>query len=183
MDSSTPKGVGSSVVALSLEVFKDALGQMNKEATSHQSRLALFGTLKSLQSDLKAKADAVTRVMEGLKEPILEAFIDIGQTSAKVDGTTIYIHRQLWANAAVKLDATGEPTSERDWQGLCQGLVEAGASHLVPDAPHPNVQSLSAWVRELPTDEDGNPDLPVCLVGRIAITREPDLRTRGASKR
>lgn len=142
--------------------------------------MARYADLKQQEADLKAQLANITPEIESLRDIVLQEFAENGVSNMRVNGLTLYIHSQLWAGA-VQEEVPGKPGATRgNAERTCQALIEAGLGDFV----HPgfNAQTLSAWAREQPLDEDGNVVLPEALVGNISIARKTDVRIRGIQK-
>jgi hypothetical protein len=80
-----------------------------------------------------------------------------------VDGTTVYLQRNLWAQV-------DQAFSKEDVIGR---LRESGLDHFVRDSY--STQTLSAWLRDLESEGD---TLPPALEGVIRPFEKYQLRTR-----
>ncbi len=137
--------------------------------------------LKEVEKQLKAdKAD-----LEGKKQAILDGFAEQGVGQIRIDGKTVYTHRQLWAGKADALDASGEPLKEKgkaikvDNDEYIDAIKAAGLEHMVKETVA--ASTLSSWVREIDQeDDDGLPVLPPELVGMVKVTEKFDVRVRKA---
>ena len=144
-----------------------------------QEKLARFSELAREERELEKKLKKVEAEMAALEEPLKDQFSDLGMSNARVGGLTIYLHTQLWAGAAKReiVNADGTVSVVGDAETTCEALIEAGLAEFVK--PNFNVNTLSAWVRELPEDQaTGLPILPPELEGKISITKKYSLRTR-----
>lgn len=130
------------------------------------------------------EADEVQERLNQLEPELLDEYADSGISSMKTANGTVYLQRTCWANAAPVLDAEGNPVVkygkvlERNWPAAVQALNMAGLSGMVQQTA--NLQTLSAWVREQPTDNDGQPILPAVLEGKLEIKSGYELRVRNA---
>ena len=126
-------------------------------------RLREYVRLKRRQKELDAELKALGQEIDQMQETLLETFAQDGVTSMTVDGSTVYLHRQLWAGAAEGIT--------RDQ--MCEGLRETGLGHFVHEAF--NTQTLSSWVRDL--EREGE-ELPPDLEGLMALREVYQLRVR-----
>lgn len=122
-----------------------------------------FATLYREKLELQDRLNAVTKELEGLQEPMLNYFADAGMSSAKVDGLTIYINTQLWANT--KDGSTPEQA--------CEALVAGGFGEFV--APRFNTQSLSARAREMAKNGE---EWPASVLEHIKVAEKVEIRGR-----
>ena len=143
-----------------------------------QERLQAFVSLSNEKRDLEARLKRTVASLDDLESTLLSEMGNLGMSNARMDGLTVYIHRQLWARAAQHEETTpdGNVVLVSDPIETCNALVEAGLGDFV----HPafNTNTVSAWVRELPRDLDGQPILPPELQGRITVREDFSLRTR-----
>lgn len=107
---------------------------------------------------------------------ILDYYQQMGLQRMTINGVTIYLSEEIWAGGAKIVGETGEEYTDR--QLTCRALIDAGYPDFVK--PDFNVMTLSAWVRELDRDNNGNPILPVELVGKMGVTRSWKLKGRMA---
>ena len=104
---------------------------------------------------LEAELSAVKKRLADLEPDVLKWFEAQGLSSAKLsDGRTIYLRRELWAGRADGVDN----------EEACSALIASGLTDLVE--PHYNVNTLSAYLREL--DKNGDP-LPPPMQGKIIV--------------
>mgnify|MGYP003433410470 FL=1 len=99
-----------------------------------------------------------------MEKDALDWMVANGMQSAKVDGMTLYVNRQLWAHPV-----------DGDYPSACEALRQAHLGDLVQERF--NVQTLSSWVRE--RDKDGEP-LPAAFAGRIEVAEVFRLGARRA---
>lgn len=93
---------------------------------------------RALERELKQLVVEIAR----LEEVVLNQFIDSGVDAIKVDGSTLYLHKQVWAGVAegyTKEQAVDE-------------LKEVGLGDYVHETF--NVNSLSAYYREAVRETD-----------------------------
>jgi len=118
------------------------------------------------------EAEIIAR-MALLQEALVEEYQQQGLQRMTVDGVTIYLAEEIWAGG-MKTVINGIETVDR--QGTCNALIDAGYPEFVK--VDFNVNTVSAWVRELDRNENGDPILPVMLEGRINIAHVWKLKTR-----
>lgn len=135
-------------------------------------KLKRFAELKRLLDDANNTVKKLKAEYDGLEPVLRDQFAQSGQQSASIDGVTVYLARETWANAVRNGDAP-------DWATSCEALKAAGYGAVVDERF--NVQTVSAIVREFPKDENFNPILPPELVGKLNITSTFALRTRKAA--
>ena len=143
------------------------MSQMSRYVALSLERRALEAKLKLVEADLGA-----------LDEPLRMQMAEHGVSNMRAGGLTVYINRQLWAGGA-KVEVTqpdGTVAVVNDRQITCDALIAAGQGQFVE--PSFNVNTVSAWVRELPQDDNGAPILPPELVGKISVAERYQLRTR-----
>jgi hypothetical protein len=97
---------------------------------------------------------------EGLEQELLSEFEELGSSSIRLQGKTVYVHRQLWANAR-----------DGDYDRACAALIEAGLGEFVQERF--NTQTVSAYVREL--DQKGE-DLPPELEETLTVAERFSVR-------
>lgn len=105
---------------------------------------------------------------ELLGEMLLEQMAQDGVSKVTVDGATIYIHTQLWANAAIE-----EGSGLRNFGQACEALIECGFPELVETKF--STQRVSSLIRELDETEGGIPDR---LRETLDITEKMSCRVR-----
>lgn len=106
-------------------------------------RLKEYARLRRVEKELGAESAAVKAEADKMEQELLEAFAESGLTSLKVDGSTVYLRRELWASrrpGATPLD-------------VCEAFEKAGMGQFVNQ--NYNSQTVSAWLREL--DASGEP--------------------------
>ena len=149
-------------------------------------RLEEYISLTKLKHDLEHELDAAKADIATLETQLLEDFAELGVSSVRsVGGATLYLHRQLWANAAPGVDGDG------DYPRACEALRLAGLGDLVQ--PRFNANSLSALVREwarndepMPAAFEGREESQLIASGGVAIpairvSEKVGVRVRGAS--
>lgn len=120
-----------------------------------------------LTRDKKALDVKLEKVKQDLKESekVLRAqFEKAGLDSTKVDGTTIYLHRQVWARA-----------KDGDRGAVLVALRETEMDEYITE--NFNTNSLSAYVREC--EKEGQ-EIPEKLKACLEITEVFSLRTRSS---
>lgn len=105
--------------------------------------------LNRLIKEKEREVKDLRKKREDQEELILELLSQLGLDSVKSLGATIYIHRQLWANARQYEDGN------RDYESACQGLIAVGHPEMVETKF--NVMRVSSLVREY-DKEDAIPD-------------------------
>lgn len=123
--------------------------------------IALSGRAK----ELGTKLDSVKEEIAQLQDKLLKDFEREGVANLTVDGRTVYLHRQLWARA--------RPEVER--HEITSALKRAGLGQFVSESF--NMQTLSAWVRELEAAEEA---LPPELSDVLTTSEVWSLRVRKA---
>jgi hypothetical protein len=118
--------------------------------TPRQRFVTAFLRRKELEAELREVKDTLGELEEG----VLEGFLAEGMSTARIDGVTIYLQRQLW---------TKQP---EDVERL--DTVRALEEHGWEEFTTYNTQSLSAQVRELAKAATGK-DHPSPTEARAAI--------------
>ena len=127
-----------------------------------------FVKISKLIKDMERTLKEAKRERDKIEPLVLDLLTELGVTSVKVDGNTIFIHRQLWANA--KLNEEGA----RDYAGACDALVAHGEGEYVETKF--NVMKVSSRIREL--EEEGA--IPEGLRSSLDITEKTGARVRAA---
>ncbi len=122
-----------------------------------------FATLFREKKELDDRLTEVKKELDALQEPMLNYFADAGIESVKVDGVTLYIHSQLWANT--KEGSTPEQA--------CAALKAGGLESFVNERF--NTQTLSAYAREL---ERKGESLPEVALEHVAVQAKIEIRGR-----
>ncbi len=130
--------------------------------TPEQARLLRFTELAREKRDLEAREKVVKREMGELEKQILDDFEAGRVQNTRVNGMTVFLHRQLWAGA-----------KDGDRARLVAALKAAGLEEYVSETF--NSQSLSAWVRE--QDATGS-ELPPEVQDAINVSEVFSVRTR-----
>ncbi len=100
------------------------------------SELKEFVALEEEKADLKARLKAIeTRLVE-LDELITRQFLDDGIQSTRIDGRTVYLHRDIYASP-----------KDGDKQAVAAALKACNLGQYVREDY--NANSLKAYVREM----------------------------------
>lgn len=124
-----------------------------------------YTTLDRRRRELKAELAEVEDQVRQLQETLLNEFEQAGMSSIRQDGTTVYVHRQLWCNP-----------KDGDYLRACRALRDAGLGDMVTERF--NLNSVSAWVRE---QEKEGAEIPEVLQDALNINEVFSLRTRSNS--
>lgn len=119
--------------------------------------------LRRQQRQREAEASAVKEEADLIEQELLEEFARDSVQNMNVDGTTVYLHRQLWCRV--------EDGVEKDQ--VIEGLREAGLGHFVTETF--STQTISSWMRDL--EREGE-DLPDELTGLLGTTEKFAIKTR-----
>lgn len=138
-----------------------------------------YAELRARRDALKAELDDVNKRIETLGDACQIEFAENGIDSMRCAHGTLYVARTLWAGAVQVEGADGK--THGDAERTAEALRRAGLEWMVK--PSFNVQTLSAWVREQPRDEQGEIILPDALKGNISITEKPEIRLRKAKEK
>ena len=123
-----------------------------------------YVTLSTERKRLEVLVDGVKRQLTAMEDAVLEGLVEAGLQSVKTTtGSTIYLHRQLWAGPV-----------DGDYERACEALNVAGLGDLVQTRF--NTSTLSAWCRE--RDKAGEP-LPPSFDGAIHVAEKSSVRVRG----
>jgi len=114
---------------------------------------------RKLEEQLKDNASALAEVEEAVKTWLA----DQGIASAVIDGYTVYLQRQLFAQRSENV------TTEE----LCAALTDAGLNDFVK--PTVNMNTLSAWAREL---DSADVEIPPQLTGVLKTAEVFRVRAR-----
>ena len=144
---------------------------MSGEQSSFEADIAQF---IEYSNDIKNK-EAIIKILKKeskeIETQILAHFSDTGISSVKMDGGTVYLHRQLWAGVDTQENEAPKDAMER----AVKALREAGYEDLVSEKF--STQAVSAIVREL--DKEGE-DLPQEFEGAIRVAEKFSARLRRA---
>ena len=119
------------------------------------------------RSALNAQLDTLNDERTQLESALLAAWGEEGMSSIRVDGATVSLRRDLWAGLV-----RNEQGSNAD---ALSALKRARLGSFVNETV--NTQTLSAWARELPRDNDDMPILPSSLRERINVSEKFSIRT------
>lgn len=125
-------------------------------------KLKEYVELDARKRRLNDELSDVKERLAKLESDLLTTFEEIGMQNTRIDGTTVYVHRQLWANA-----------KDGDRHRAVAALKRSGLTEMVTETF--NTNTLSAYVREL--DAVGE-DLPPDLEDAISVSEKFSLRTR-----
>ena len=131
------------------------------QATTETQRR--FAALYREKLELQDRLNQVTKELGEMQESMLDFFGDAGMQSVNVDGVTLYIHEQIWAN-------TAEGSSQEE---ACAALAANGFAEFV--APRFNTQSLSAKAREM---ERNGESFPEAVIQHIKVAPKIEIRAR-----
>lgn len=141
------------------------------ESSTSPVRMTYAGALREYVEKDRRKRELTTELAAAharllvLEEYLKHQFAEMGQSSAKVDGTTVFLRADLYASAV-----------DHDTDGLYRGLREAGYGDAVKETV--NHQTLQSIVREWPRGEDGHIQIPEPLEGKIKVSTVYRIRTR-----
>lgn len=146
--------------------------------TDFKESLAEFVQLAARKRELDAEMKTVAALIDEMEGPLLAEMSEMGMQNTKINGVTVYINRQLWAGAMKDewVDPDGNTVLVTNTPATCEALVECGLGDFVK--PSFNTNTLSAWLREQPLDDQGQPILPEGLAGRMTVSEKFSLRTR-----
>ena len=145
---------------------------MKKENHMDQSFEENVKTFIGLNDNIK-KLEAKTKDLKAakakLESQILERFSETGISSVKMNGITVFLHRQLWAGVD-----RGEDESSKDaMKRAVAALKAAGYDDLVNEQF--SSQSVSAIIREMDQNEE---ELPKEFEGAIKVAEKFSARVR-----
>lgn len=132
----------------------------------NSQKLEQFIQLNEQKKQLEAELEKVKDTIAELQTILLDQFGDNGMSKISLNGSTVFLKRQLWASA-----------KDGDYKRACQALIDSGLDHLVNTRFDTN--SLSSFVRE--QDELGI-ELPTLLKDTIKVTEKFSLQVRKSSK-
>lgn len=98
--------------------------------------------LDNERSELESRLTELKEERRKLEEALVDEMAENGMQSLRADGCTVYVRREIWAS--------------------CQDIGAIGEFPATALFVKPSVsgQTLSAYVRELPRDEEDNPIIP-----------------------
>jgi hypothetical protein len=105
-----------------------------------------YARLRRQQAASEAEAGAIKTQADELEVKLIEAFSEEGLQNTKIEGQTIYLRRDLFAQRKPGVEA----------EELEAALVKAGLEHFIK--PTVSMQSLSAYLRDLDKAEEDLPD-------------------------
>jgi len=126
-------------------------------------RIREYIRLRRLQKEREAEAETIKDQADQIEQQLLEEFAVAGVQNMSVDGTTVYLQRQVWAQ--VDQAYTKEEVIDR--------LRQSSLDHFVRESY--NTNTLSSWLRDLEREDE---PLPPALDGVIRPFEKYQLRTR-----
>lgn len=116
---------------------------------------------KRAVESIEAALKAAKEVLENRERAMLALFEE-GAQNIKIDGVTVYLHRQLWARpVATSKEQLAEELKASDLAGFVHENI--------------NTQQLSAWVREL---EATGQEVPARIQPLLEVTEQFSVRSR-----
>ncbi len=100
------------------------------------AELKEFVALEDEKSGLKTRLKAIESRLGELDESLTQQFLDDGIQSTKIDGRTVYLHRDIYASA-----------KDGDKESVVAALKECDLGQYVKEDY--NANSLKAYVREM----------------------------------
>jgi hypothetical protein len=116
-------------------------------------RLKEYARLRRVEKELGTEASAIKEQADTLEQELLEEFAESGLQKMTVDGSTIYLRRDLWAsriNGATALD-------------VCEAFEKAGLTQFV--TTNYNSNTVSAWLREIDASGEQMPESVAQVLG------------------
>jgi hypothetical protein len=129
--------------------------------TATTTLASLYAVLDKERKDLEERLKKHKERMGEIETQLLERFAQEGVSSIRTTDGLVHLHHQLWANCT-----NPENMLQSAWRWMVKGSV--------------NSQTLSAQVRELDLDEDGNPMLPEDVRECVKVTEKWSVRVRGS---
>lgn len=117
-------------------------------------------SLEDERRRLEAELKEVVSQQEQLREGLLEAWMQDGVTSVRVNGRTVWLQRQAYAQIV-----------DGDYERAAAALKAAGLESLL----RPNLSTLSAYIRER---EANGESLPPSFAGAVQVFERFNLRAR-----
>ena len=115
--------------------------------------------------ELKDVLKSVEITLKGLEEEILAAWEQDGTSQIRVDGVLVFLKSQLWPKQeAEKFDIV-----------MALGMHEE-TSWLVQRSY--NASKLAGWMRELPKDDQGLPELPDHMKSLLSVSERFSIQTK-----
>lgn len=108
--------------------------------------------LDNRKAELESELDEVKAERARLQEQLIDQMAEKGLQSLNADGRTVYIRREIWASAQDVSELSEFP---------------ATAAFVKPSV---NGQTLSAYVRELPRDDEDNPIVPEEIKDAVRVS-------------
>ena len=124
-----------------------------------------FVKLAKERDRLKEELAVVQKNLTETGHKALERMTVNGIQNARIDGLLVHIHRTL----------TGVPTVDRTSLGKALATQDDTSWMVVPTY---NANTLGAFVRELPTDDQDVPIVPPHLQGELEVKEFFSVRTR-----
>ena len=128
-----------------------------------QYQLSEFILLNARRLDLEAKLEDTKKRLHEIERGLLDTFAEAGIQRITRDGTTIYLHRQLWVKA-----------KDGDYDRACTILRALGLEDMVQ--ARFNSQTVSAYFREM--DPEMVEALPAAVHEALAFDEVFHIRTR-----
>lgn len=123
-----------------------------------------FAELYEKKRRLEASLRGIKAAIGAMEEPLMEQLSAQGLKSVSLtDGSSVYIHRQVWAG----VKSEGDKTTPEEKRRAVEALEALGMTDMVTL----NYMSLSAWCRE-------HEDLPPGLDDVIELEERYSLRCR-----
>ena len=138
---------------------------MATDTLTLEQKLRAFVTCHAEIKVAKELEAGLAEVAATLESEIKELYAAGGVQSVKVDGKTVYLHRQIWSSAE-----TGKG------EDLATVLALLGKGDLVKTSV--SAQTLSSLVREYERDNDDMPILPDELKGLVRVSDKVSIRLR-----
>lgn len=110
--------------------------------------------------ELDAESRKVGEVIDQIERELLDAWIDAGRQSERIDGVTVYIAKRTWATAR---------------EGNRQAVVAALESLGMADMVTFNTQTLSAWFKER---AEAGEEVPQTLAEVVSLEDRYSLNVR-----
>lgn len=126
-------------------------------------RLRKYVMHRRRQRELEAELAEVKDEANALEQYLLEDFAEAGIDRMTIEGQTIYLHRQLWAQVPAGVEKAE----------VIEAMKDAGVDHFVREDF--NTQTVSAWLREL--EREGE-EVPTELEGLLESSERYSLRVR-----
>ncbi len=128
------------------------------EATTTELALE-YALMEKDKAELELAIKRVKENMAKIETRLLTKFGNDGVKSIRTKEGLVYLHHGVWASCSDSVGLGGT-----SWSWMVKGSV--------------NSNTLSAQVRELPTDEDGKPILPEEVKEHVNISDKWSVRVR-----